>query len=137
MLRPVLALALLATGGTALAQQAATGQAPSRIRDVTIKPGEPCPKASGDEVVVCRTLDEPYRIPKTLRDEHPIAAANQSWVNRTATADQIGRVAGGLPNTCSPVGTGGQTGCFQQRAQAYAADKRASRSAEASVPGGE
>ena len=83
----------------------------SGIRDVTLAAGQPCPKAANDEVVVCRTLDEPYRIPKTLRNAGPIAPTNQSWVNRAATIDEVGRKAGGLPNTCSPIGSGGQTGC--------------------------
>jgi hypothetical protein len=51
--------------------------------------------------------------------------------------DQVGRVAGGLPDTCSPVGTGGQSGCALSANRAYAADKRARKADEAAVPGGE
>ncbi|SEN20851.1 hypothetical protein SAMN05192583_2239 [Sphingomonas gellani] len=144
MFRPVLApaviaLALLGTTGGAAAQQmpdqqAESGQPPKRIRDVTIKRGEPCPRSTSDEVVVCRTLEEPYRIPKALRDDRPVSAANQSWVNRAATMDEVGRVAGGLPDTCSPVGTGGQSGCALQRAKAYSAEKRANAAAASQVP---
>lgn len=136
MFRPVLALALLATAaaGAAQDQQAQSGQPPKRIRDVTIRSGEPCPRSSSDEVVVCRTLEDPYRIPKGLRNDKPIAAANQSWVNRAATMDEVGRVAGGLPDTCSPVGTGGQSGCALQRARAYSAEKRANAAAASTVP---
>lgn len=122
MLRLALIAALIA--GPALAQD---GAPPKRIRSIEIKKGEACPKAAAaDEVVVCRTLEEPYRIPSQFRDEGAAAnPTNQSWVNRTAAADQVGRVAGGLPDTCSPVGTGGQSGCALQQAQAFAAEKRA------------
>ena len=50
-------------------QQAESGQArPERIRNVTISANEKCPAPVGDEVVVCSTLTEPYRIPKALRN---------------------------------------------------------------------
>lgn len=123
---PALAIALPAA---ALAQQAETGKPPQRIRDVTLAPGQACPPETANEVVVCHRLDNPYRIPKALRDEGPIPAANQSWVARTQTVDQVGRVAGGLPDTCSPVGTGGQSGCAMLTNQQWAADQRARRAA--------
>ena len=123
MLRIVLTAALIALPTLAVAQ---TTPAPKRYRSVELRQGERCPASTADEVVVCKTLDEPYRIPSGLRDDGAAqAAANQSWVNRTAEADQVGRVAAGLPDTCSPVGTGGQSGCALATARAYAADKRA------------
>lgn len=130
MFRPVLIAALLTLPAIASAQdkQAETGQPPQRIRNVQLTNGQKCPESTGDEIVVCSPIDEPYRIPKALRDDKPVAAANQSWVNRAATVDQVGRVAGGLPDTCSPVGTGGQSGCALARAQAFSAEKRASQS---------
>jgi hypothetical protein len=145
MSRILVALALLALPGTAFAQssaappaaptsssqqQAESGQPPKRIRDVTLAAGQPCPPAAADEVVVCRTLEDPYRIPKPLRDQHPIPAQNQSWVNRTATADEVGRRAGGLPDTCSPVGSGGATGCTAQMLRQWTAEQKAKRRGE-------
>lgn len=120
----------------AVAQQAETGQPPQRIRNVTVQRGQPCPKSTSDEVVVCSTIVEPYRIPGPLRRSEP-TAANQSWVNRTAYADAVGRRAAGLPDTCSPVGTGGQSGCALSWNNTYAAEKRAARRDAESVPGGE
>lgn len=136
MLRPTLVLALLAlpVAASAQDQQAETGQPPQRVRSVTLSPGQKCPPSSSTEVVVCGTLDEPYRIPKALRDDHPIAAQNQSWTNRAATADEIGRVAGGLPDTCSPVGSGGQSGCAAQAAKQWVAEKTEERRQASSVP---
>ena len=141
---PMFALLLTLPAAPLAAQQAdtAAGQAdtastpPQRIRSVSIQRGQACPKSTGDEIVVCTTIIEPYRIPSTLRRGEP-SAANQSWVNRTAYADQVGRVAGGLPDTCSPVGTGGQSGCALAWNRAYAADKRAQQREAESVPGGE
>lgn len=128
MFRTAVLAALIAFPAMASAQDAQVDTPPQRIRSVTLTGDQQCPKSSGGEIVVCSTLDQPYRIPKSLRDDKPIAAKNQSWVNRAATMDQVSRVAGGLPDTCSAVGTGGQSGCFMQRNQAYAAERRASAS---------
>lgn len=117
--------------------QAETGQPPQRIRQVTLTGEEKCPTAASDEIVVCSRLDpnEQFRVPKALRRAPEVPAQNQSWINRAATVDRVGRVAGGLPNTCSPVGTGGQTGCGIVAGQAWAAERRqAQREAEAAIP---
>ncbi|MEG3166851.1 hypothetical protein U1737_01435 [Sphingomonas sp. LB3N6] len=134
MLRTVVLAALIVLPGMAYAQDAQVDTPPQRIRSVTLTGDQKCPKSSAGEVVVCSTLDQPYRIPKSLREDKPIAAQNQSWVNRAATMDQIGRVAGGLPDTCSAVGTGGQSGCFMQRNQAFAAERRAPASETTTTP---
>lgn len=140
MFRPLaltLALALFSPAAMAQDTQAETGQPPQRIRQINLTGNEQCPKAAADEIVVCNRIDpnEQYRVPKALRDPPEVPAQNQSWVNRAATVDQVGRVAGGLPNTCSPVGTGGQTGCAIGAARVWAADKRQQqREAEAIAP---
>lgn len=107
---------------------------PRRIRSVALDADAGCPPAIGDEVVVCYRADEPYRIPKRFRRAAEIAAADQSWVNRAAVMDEAGRVSGGLPNTCSPIGTGGQTGCTQAMLRAWAAERRAVARAAESIP---
>ena len=140
MFRPLLFAALVALPGIAVAQTApvadaaGSGQPPQRVRAVTLGVGQKCPESTDAEVVVCSTLEQPYRIPKQFRDNGPIPAKNQAWGNRVATQDQIGRVAGGLPDTCSPVGSGGQSGCALMTNRAWAADRRAQKDAEASVP---
>ena len=118
-----------------VAEQAETGQPIKRIRNIAITGTAPCPKASTpDEVVVCSRIDDPYRIPKPLRDKKPIPAQNQSWVNRTASMDQVGRAAAGLPDSCSPVGSGGQTGCSAQRLQQWTAERVAKRNGQSIDP---
>ena len=138
MIRLALAVTLLASPGLAVAQTAVpaaeSSTPPQRIRSVQLTAGQQCPKGAGDEIVVCSPAEEPYRIPKTLRDSGPIPMQNQSWVNRVADIDQTNRVAGGIPNTCSPVGNGGQTGCSVLAAKRWAAEKRAQRQADSSVP---
>ena len=147
MLRTLTAIALLAAVPAAgLAQtavpsdsatrQAESGKPPLRIRSVTLTGNERCPTSAkpDEEIVVCARVGEPYRIPKELRDQHPISAQNQSWVNRAALADDVGRRAAGLPDTCSPTGSGGQTGCAKLRAEQYAAEKAAARREAAVVP---
>jgi len=140
MLRMAMVVALLAASG-ATAQQtraqgiraqetaaqetgAGQGDRPQRIRSVTLQKGERCPPSTGNEVVVCSTIGEPYRIPAPLRDSGPIPAANQAWANRASAAAENSRVAGGLPDTCSPIGTGGQSGCALMRNREWAAARR-------------
>ncbi|HEX7657566.1 MAG TPA: hypothetical protein VF404_11285 [Sphingomonas sp.] len=48
--------------------------------------------------------------------------------------DQVGREAAGLPDTCSVVGSGGQTGCAMQQMKQYSAEKRAQQREQDSIP---
>ena len=137
MFRPLVFAVLLGLPMAAVAQTTPAtegGSPPQRVRAVTLAAGQACPKSTESEIVVCSTLDQPYRIPKQFRDSGPIAAQNQAWGNRVATQEQVGRVAGGLPDTCSPVGTGGQSGCALATNRAWAAERRAQRDADAMVP---
>ncbi|WP_298673011.1 hypothetical protein [uncultured Sphingomonas sp.] len=112
--------------------QTQTGEPPKRIRSVTLTGNEKCPPSTSNEVVVCNRLDpnEQYRVPKELRRPPEVPAKNQSWVNRAQTVDEVGRTAGGLPNTCSAVGTGGQTGCAQMNARQWYLERQAIKRAE-------
>ena len=122
---------------TAAAPQQQSSEPPRRIRNVQLQQGQACPRGTSDEVVVCSTIEEPYRIPRQFRDEGPVEAPNQSWAARAADLDQTGKVAGGLPDTCSPIGSGGQSGCALQANRAWAAERRAQQRAAESVPGGQ
>lgn len=129
MIRLALAAALIATPALASAQ-ATQGQTPQRIREVTLTGDQACPPSTADEVVVCRKLENPYRIPEGLRDSGPIAAQNRAWATREQELAEIGRRAGGVPNSCSPIGTAGQTGCAQKALNAWYAEKRAQAGAD-------
>jgi hypothetical protein len=126
MFSPLIALAALTLPVAATAQDAAQGSPPQRIRNVQLLPGETCPKAQGDEVVVCATLSDQFRIPSNLR-EPANPAANQSWASRAEAAMDDNRKV--LPGSCSPVGSNGATGCAQKAAEAWAAERRAQASA--------
>jgi hypothetical protein len=141
MLRVALAALALTLPTIASAQVTSageTGRVPERVRSVVLQGNDKCPAAVGDEVVVCSRInpEEQFRIPKELRNSAEPAAKNQSWVNRTAVAEATSRTAAGLPDTCSPVGTGGQSGCALMLNRAFAADKRAAEKNDAMVPGG-
>lgn len=134
MRRPVAVLAALVT----FLPVAASAQAPQRIRNVQLTGDAQCPKAAGDEIVVCSRIspNEQYRIPKELRNTAEPAAQNQAWANRTTTAEVVSRAAAGLPDTCSPVGTGGQSGCAMMYGRQWAAERRAAEKNDSMIPGG-
>jgi len=116
--------------------QTIPGKPPQRMRNVTLTGTDSCPKPVGDEVVVCSRLEEPYRLPKAFRPQ-PVPPKNESWVRRTESMDDVGRRAGGLPDTCSAVGSGGATGCSMMIMQQYGAEKRAQKAADADAVSGE
>ena len=95
---------------------------PKRIRNVILFGEEKCPApANPDEIVVCANGgDSPYRIPKRFRQQAYTPASN-AWTNKVELIEDVNRV--GLPNSCSPVGTGGQTGCTRQFIQQWAQDR--------------
>ncbi|OQW48690.1 MAG: hypothetical protein A4S16_06035 [Proteobacteria bacterium SG_bin6] len=128
-MRLVLMAALIALPAVASAQQPADdsyqAEPPQRIRSILVKPGEDCPKAEGNEVVVCAPIESPYRVPRALRDEGPVKPQNQAWGARALVLDEESRRASGIPNTCSPIGTGGQTGCTLQLIQQWQAERAA------------
>ena len=98
MRRPVALLSAIVV--TLFPVGAGAQQTPQRIRNVQLTGDQQCPKAAGDEIVVCSRINpnEQYRIPKELRNTAEPAAQNQAWANRTATAEVVSRAAAGLPN---------------------------------------
>jgi len=119
-----IALALAAPPGTA-AQAAA--ELPERTRVAVTYGEERCPEQSDpEEIVVCghEPEGERYRIPRKLREKRPDdAPMAQAWGARVETMDQITRFT--RPNSCSAVGSGGQTGCTAVAMQQWFAERRA------------
>lgn len=74
---------------------------------------DPCPRSSDEEIVVCarEPEGERYRIPKRLRRLNP-KAADRSWGDRAQVLEMVS--TRGTPNSCSPIGSNGQTGCMAQ-----------------------
>lgn len=110
---------LLVTGLTAtpaLAQDdslAQSGEPPQRTSVLYTYGDEPCPEPEGNEIVVCaqQPESERYRVPKELReelkDDAPVGGG--SWAARVEGYDNIARQT--RPDSCSPVGSYGYTGC--------------------------
>ncbi len=122
--RLMIAAALLAAPAFAQTQdQAAPDGPPKRVRSILLYGQESCPKpADPDEIVVCSNAGEsPYRIPKRFRDEPKEDAPATSWSRRMEVVEDFNRA--GTPNSCSAVGTGGQTGCTRRMLQQWYQEK--------------
>ena len=100
-------------------------QPPQRLSTLVVYGNDPCPRSSGDEIVVCARQPESdrYRIPRKLRPKPYNAARDGSWAGTAKVLESVSRE--GLPNSCSPVGSNGQTGCFAK----FLADVQAERTA--------
>lgn len=100
----------------AYAQDPAVGPAepPKRTVVATVYGNDPCPTGAGGEIVVCgrRPESERYRLPRAARGRHAAEnPANNAWANKVRANEDASRTAAGLPDTCSAVGSGGQSGC--------------------------
>jgi hypothetical protein len=118
-------LALIVALG-AFAAQPATDDRP--IRRVIVYGRDACPRSTAEEPVVCarRPESERYRIPPTLR-ERP-EDAERSWAERAESLEMVGRTG---TQSCSTVGPGGFTGCWDEMVrQARREREQARRRAE-------
>lgn len=117
-----LTAALLWTGPVQ-AQETAAGPGNERIKQVIVYGNDPCPVSSGDEIVVCARQEEAerYRIPEQLRREDPGSTKNEAWTSRVKSIEYVGRSG---TQSCSPVGGGGFTGCFEQIAREAKAERK-------------
>lgn len=98
---------------------------PARTSTLVVFGDDPCPRSSDDEIIVCARQPESdrYRIPKSLRKHPKTDQVTQSWVDRARTLDMVSKR--GLPNSCSPNGSNGQTGCMRQFLEAARAEREA------------
>ncbi len=105
---------LLAAMATLLAFNPAAAMAQNapqeRINQLIVYGDDACPPSTADEITVCARKDEAerFRIPKILRGSG-LSPANEAWTERVRAYETVG--ATGV-NSCSPVGTGGDTGCL-------------------------
>lgn len=104
-------------------------EAAGRVRiDITVYGDDPCPTGDDDTIIVCARKPEAerYRIPREVRKkeaEDNSAPAEQGWGSRAMATDQAGRTM--MPNSCSPVGTNGFTGCTRAMLEQWYAERRA------------
>jgi hypothetical protein len=105
-----------AAGAALLAWPApAAAQAPAaepKISTMIVYGDDACPPSTGDTIVVCarKPEGERFRIPEILRGD-PDDPKNQAWASRATALEYAGRSGIG---SCSPVGPGGASGCFNQ-----------------------
>jgi len=83
---------------------------------------DPCAPRTDEEITICVRLpeDERFRIPTNLR-QNPNDPANQAWANRAIELSYVG--AAGI-GSCSPTGSGGFVGCFNQLANQARAERQ-------------
>lgn len=122
------ALMLLGAAAPALAQQAtaptaATSAGTEKVNLVIVYGDDACPPSGGDDIVVCarKGEEERYRIPEPLRGD-PNEPSKQAWGERVRSMEYIGRSG---TESCSPVGSGGATGCFAQLSRLAKAERQA------------
>ena len=108
----------------AMAQGAAPPAPEPKISAMIVYGDDACPPSTNDTIVVCaRKPDkERYRIPEALRGD-PNDPKNQAWAERATLLEYAGRSGIG---SCSPVGPGGASGCFNQLVRDARADQRTS-----------
>jgi hypothetical protein len=110
---------------TSLHSASAQESPPERVSSAIVYGDDPCPEPQGDEIVVCaqRPESERYRIPKEVREkEEKERISEQSWGSRVEGLDDAARFT--RPNSCSVVGSGGQTGCFEQMLREWSSERR-------------
>lgn len=104
-----------------------------KIASLVVYGDDPCPRSSADEIVVCgrEPESERYRVPKRFRGKKA-EPAQESWSNTVRQLEWVSRV--GTPNSCSPVGSGGATGCYRMFLDQARTERRQARQDAAGVP---
>jgi hypothetical protein len=122
-MKPALILTAVAAAAAAAAPGAAQ-TASERITRIVVYGTDPCPRGSGDDVVICarRPETERYRVPRELRDDElKDDPESTSWAARAESLEFAGR--GGI-QSCSTIGPGGFTGCWAELMRAARNDRR-------------
>ena len=110
-------LALLCGAAPALAQS--DGE---KINQLIVYGDDVCPQSKENEITVCarKGEGERFRIPEVLRGD-PLSPKNEAWTDRVQTYETVG--SQGIAS-CSPVGSGGATGCMAKLIDTAYAEKR-------------
>jgi len=122
--KSVLILAAAVLGAPLLIPSApAVAQRNTNEQVLLIFGDDSCPR---DTICVRRSESERYRIPQELRRVEPSGQSN-SWAARARSMEYVG--ASGT-NSCTPVGAGGWTGCYQQMLRQAREERRARENGE-------
>ena len=124
MRRTVYVSALLLLAGASGGTRAQ--EPPQRQSHMIVYGDDACPPSTDDEIVVCarRPEEERHRIPPELRrsDRRP----EGSWTSHVQELEDVQRDT--RPDSCSVVGTWGQSGCTRQMLRQWWEERRARRS---------
>ena len=112
----VIAMAITPPNPAEAQQSSATRSGNDEVRQVVVYGRDPCPRGSGGEIVICarRPESERYRLPRAARGRAP-GPASTSWAARARSLEYVGRTG---TQSCSTVGPGGHTGCWEQMMRA-------------------
>lgn len=105
--------------GAALAQDTSA----EKVNQLIVFGDDPCPASNDGTITVCARKDEAerYRIPTPLRGIDPNTVSHQAWTEKVRAYETVG--AFGI-NSCSPVGSGGASGCVSRLIDRAYAEKR-------------
>lgn len=121
--------------GAAFAQPASDEAAPppEKLSTLIVYGDDPCPQGNPEEIIVCgrEPESERYRVPKRFRGKKT-EPAQQAWSNTVRQLEYVSRI--GTPNSCSPVGSGGMTGCYQQLLRQAREEREQTRRDAAGIP---
>ena len=114
----LLPLAALLAGGLAVAangqpqQRDVVADGERRISNIIVYGNDPCPRSSNEDAIICirRPENDRFRIPEALRPRRQ-DNENTSWAVGAQQIEMVGRT--GL-QSCSPVGPGGFSGCWNE-----------------------
>ena len=117
-----LAFALILVPAAFASAPAVAQDAGERVNQVIVYGDDPCPQSSAEEITVCARKDESerFRIPEILRGD-PDNPRNEPWTERVQAYETVG--AAGIAS-CSPVGSGGATGCLAKLIDAAYKERR-------------
>ena len=128
-----IAAALLVISAAAAAQET-DPDLPERATSLVVYGDDPCPKAQDEEeIVVCarRPETERYRIPKEFR-KNKDERGSVAWGARFDQLEEAARYT--RPNSCSVVGSWGQTGCWNMNIRNWSSERRAMQVERDSIP---
>jgi hypothetical protein len=96
--------------------------AQTRTAVIEVFGNDPCPVSAPDEIIVCARLpeEERYRLPREFR-ENPQRRVNESWAINVQELQYVGRRG---VQSCSTVGPGGWTGCWDEMMRQAREDRR-------------
>jgi len=127
------ALAMIFAASAAAGAAAQPADPPARQETLIVYGDDPCPAAEDeDEIVVCarRPEEERYRIPAPLRRGDRLSET--AWSSQLEALEDAQRDS--RPNSCSVVGSFGQSGCTQEMLRRWHAERRAAARAREREP---